>query len=567
RIEQAEPDGPARAKLDEITEAIEEWLRTVRRNQQGLQQLLLALWEYQIPEPSGDHDSNVEYDFHLQNKFYLLQTVINALVHYGTAERCLLCCLPAEAASRHVAREDEQLMKLFHAVFRDDVNRARSLLPAALASLAGRPLLYVALDSGGHPQRILAARSLQRDLRLTLLHMSRLGLLRETWHVLKTAYRLERASRIGGVAVSEFDHLFRVALQGTVDCLITSVETWDGDPDENLIETMNRVVGHYANQWRQHSRNMRLSCAERLRDEIIWDDVREFITRYGASFLDVRLLTLGNLRTILHNGVEWFLSQMAENQDPLHSEPLIEALDNEEIDFDLAVDILELIYETIVDEYDRFLEYNTTTTHSDYGDRFYCLLEFLRLEAAYRRDEWNMLPYEIAHRVLTRRGKLAAARVWEQQLAQRTAPLADTHWAALQKLEKRYGMHLPSVSTHLNERFVKPLAVNRMLALIPQAIAQLQEGQLDSPAFAELTREIDAYLADAPGSGIDVPEWLQQLEKEVKRHVESEDRDGDTEELPAHFRIIPVSHDQLERQLRSWNRSLHYARRRRPRSG
>ena len=54
----------------------------------------------------------------------------------------------------------------------------------------------------------------------------------------------------------------------------------------------------------------------------------------------------------------------------------------------------------MVDEIERFVEYNSTTTQSDYGERFDSFLDFLRAEAAYRRDEWDLTPLRIAHEVL-----------------------------------------------------------------------------------------------------------------------------------------------------------------------
>ena len=535
------------------TATIETWLRQVRENQQSLIRLLGAVWDYSIPEPSGDHDSNIEYDYHLQTKFHLTQTLINTVVEYRSAERCLMCCLPSDGIQETASRRDRELVRLYHAMHLDDHKTVSRLLPRALKSLTGRPLLYVSLESGGHPNRVLSARTLQMDLRFMLRHLTRLGLLRETWHVLRMAHRLERTSRVEGLAVTEFDRLFRIGLRGTIECLIVSSQTWNGGkfPDADLIELLRKIVDRYSVLWREHSRNMRLSSAEALQDQDVWNETKRFIEAYGKDLFHARFLTLGNVRSILHNGVDWFLDYLEDESDPLVTIRLLEDLEQDHLDRQDAIEWLELIYQTVVDEFDRFLEYNTTTTQSDYGEKFHCLLEFLRVEAAYTRDAWNLIPFEIAHECLTDREKMQAARLWREQLEKKTRPLSETHLVALHHLEKRTGMHLPSVSDHLNERFVRPLAVNRMLSLVPKAIDDLRLGRLDSQSFHSLSREIDDYLNQTAGSSIDVPDWLQSLDQEVKRHLGQDD--GDQRDLPQDSPSRPLSHADVQRQLDQWD--------------
>ena len=70
----------------------------------------------------------------------------------------------------------------------------------------------------------------------------------------------------------------------------------------------------------------------------------------------------------------------------------------------------------MVDKFDRFLEYNTTTTQSDYGDKFYVLLDFLRVESVYDRDAWERIPDSIVHRTLAMAGKQNALSLLEDAL-------------------------------------------------------------------------------------------------------------------------------------------------------
>ncbi len=117
--------------------------------------------------------------------------------------------------------------------------------------------------------------------------------------------------------------------------------------------------------------------------------------------------------------------------------PLLDDMEIGEIDPDQVVEYLELIYGSVVDRMDRFVEYNTTTTQSDYGERFYCFLDFLRAEAAYERDAWNLLPFNIAHEQLSLRGRREAADLWEAAFREKNAKRAGRSSQAVETLGKR----------------------------------------------------------------------------------------------------------------------------------
>jgi hypothetical protein len=559
--------------VDGMAETIHSWQQRVGQLRVELTRLIGAVWDYKISEPSGDHDSNVEYDLQLQTKFYLLHTLIATHVSCRTAQRSLLCCLPAESADEDKAAEatrasgppvgfpdedEPHVLAMYRGVMRRDTPEVSRLLPKLLKELQRRPLLYVPLDNGGHPSQILAARRVQTVIRFLLSELPRLGLLRETWHVLKTAYRMERASRPGENAVTEFDRLFRAALRNSLECLVQSAAHWDAGSfsDEDLIDIVGEVVERYLDQWLKHSHTMRLSTVEGLQQEDVWEDIQEFISRYGAELFASKMLTLGNIRAILHNGVERFLQYLAEYEAPLQPIRLLDDLDSGEVDAELAVENLELIYGSVVDKFDRFLEYNTTTTQSDYGEMLYCLLDFLRVESAYERDAWNLIPVDIAHEVLSRLGKAEAAVIWEKVFEIKSEELADQHIEELQRLEKTYGMRLPSISDHLNERFTKPLAVNRMLALIPQAVEDARQGRSRSESFEVLTQEIETYLETTSGSGIDVPPWLRTLEKEVDRVSRLVHEIQYQQEPEIKMPPVALGLKEIRRQLKIWNHPL-----------
>ena len=215
-----------------------------------------------------------------------------------------------------------------------------------------------------------------------------------------------------------------------------------------------------------------------------------------------------------------------------------------------AVRWLTVAMEAVVENYAEYIDYNSTTTQSDRGDMLYTLLDFLRLRASYDRVAWNLQPVILAHEVLVRSGHDDAADVWRATVTERTADIAEKHLKRFTRLTRKYGMRLPSIAERLNERFVRPLSVDRLCALIepameeapgkPQTADQLRAG---TGAFARLEEGIEEFTRDISGAGFDVPAWLEALEQEVDRILS----DGpEEEELPDPQ--LPIGQVQLTRE-------------------
>ncbi len=535
-------------------EVIRGWQARTEELQRGLVALLKDTWEHDVEANTGDLDLNIEYDIQLQARYMLLHSIIATTIGCVQAQRLLGSLLPHRAGSTRpeISATERKVSAIYRSIVRRDRRAVRRQLPGLLESIAERPLLYVPFENGGQPARVLRAKSLQSLIRFLLAQLPRMGLLRETLDVLRAAFRMERTSRPAGFAVTEFDRLFRIGLENSLSCL---VQAWShrksGSQDaRQLAEYTAELVEHYTHLWTLHSSTMRLSTVEELRDDELADEIREFIEEYGEDLFHTRMLTLGNIRTVLHQGLDNFLEHLEQESDPLHPVKLIEDIRAGRIDAQDAMDNIEIIYEAVVDRFDRFLEYNTTTTQSDYGEKFFCFLQFLRVECAYDRDAWTLTPMRLAHEALVRNGQLEAALMWEQDMRTQTAEMAEGHLTELTRLESSLGMRLPSLRDRISERFVKPLVVNRILALVPQALQDAREGRQPSSAFALLRSEIGAYLEDTFGSGIDVPQWLQSLEAEVTRaeqRVTAWDarRDDYSLDLPP----IPTRFSELSRQL------------------
>jgi len=546
---------PVTPILEQTLQGVRDWRTQAQRWQVDLAELMEAIWDHEIAESSGEHDANVEYDIQLQVKFYMLHQVINTLICLRNADRLLSGCLPEDPSTGGRAEDDPELSTLIRAVVRRDLETVRKSLPTVLEWMSKHALLYVPLDNGGKPAPILRAQMMQSVVRFLLRELPRMGLLYETWRVLQTAFQMERRWRPDGQAITEFDRLFDLALRNVLEEVIKSARTW-GDEEtrtEILIDAIGDIVEPFQDLWLDHSRTMRISSVDGLRDNDDWLDLAEFIREYGGDLLHASQLTLGNVRAILHQGIDWYLDYLEEQQDPLKPMKMLEDLDTGEIDREQCEWCLETIYSIVVDKFDRFLEYNTTTTQSDYGNMFYCLLDFLRLEARYDRDSWSMSPITLVHEMLTRLQETEAARLWEGTYEAQTTDLAARHLQDLSGLQRAYGMRMPTIADHLNQRFIKPLAVNRILALVDKAVQDSRAG-VESIAFVELRREVDVYLTDSWGSGVDIPPWLRQLEKEVYDVVEPDEGGRPAADAELAMSAVSLTKDEFQKQLKNWPR-------------
>jgi hypothetical protein len=170
---------------------------------------------------------------------------------------------------------------------------------------------------------------------------------------------------------------------------------------------------------------------------------------------------------------------------------------------------------------------------------------------AYERVHWNLRPVMMAHEVLVRHGRGGAAELWRQAMAERTADTAEQHVRRLTQLQKKYGMRLPTVADRLAERFVRPLTIDRVRALVRPAAERARQGE-QSREFEQLEREA-VSLADEPtGAGLDLPDWLMSLEEEVDRACSPYARIDMSAELIDRMPRVRLTWEQIQEQLANW---------------
>ncbi len=544
------------ASAPERIEAMARWCNRCYELQRELSRLLAQVAKYEPQSPEGDPDSLIDYDRELQVQFNLVNAIIWAQLNCQEACRLLRCVLPRDAVAADPHPWERTATALFRLMMKNDIAEVRRRLPALQRELLKQPLLYTPLDCGGDHREALAVRQLQMLLRGLMVELPRQGLVRETWHLVRTAYQMERSTRVEGVTITEFDRLLQAALQSTLESIVHSSAHWPADKctDDRLVELLGMVVELYLRLWLKHSATMRLSCVELLNDAQTWRRVKAFIIEYGGELFTARVLSHGNLRGIVHHGADWYLDYLEHSTDPLHPLKLLADLDVS-IPRNEAVFLLETVFESVVDKFERFMEYNTTTTHSDYGEKLYCFLDFLRLEAAYERQAWNLVPFHIAHEVLARHGREQAAVAWRNHLERKTAPLARTHLQKLHKLEKQHGLRLPGVSDRINECYTKSLALDLMLARVRPAMLDALR-QEPSESFDLLKVEAEQYLTSTSGGIIDVHPWLQSLTSEIVRWNDRAENAADEDEPLGPVLVDRLSPDFLLEQLKIWENPL-----------
>lgn len=529
------------------------WLVSIRDFRRELGQFITEVFEHQIETYSSDLDANIDFDIQMQSRYLLLQNAVSTTVEFLMAERILCAVLQDEDHLPGSGSDfDRQLVGMLRAVLSHDVQTVRDQFSSFTRALSRKPLLYVPFEHGGQPAQVLAARTLQAVIRMLLRQLPRLGLLEQTFRLLQTAFRMERTSRPLGQAVTEFDRLFRIGLSGSVEAILHAAKRWKSDTSRqkrNIFRRIQRLLDVYKELWSAHSSSMRLSVIEDLNDARRAREVRKFIEAFGDDLFHTRMLTLGNARAIVHGGADSLLDELAQAHSYGQPMAIIEALEGNRISRDDATDLMEFVYESVVDNFDRFLEYNTTTTHSDYGNRLYCLLDFLRVECTYERFNWNHIPWQIAHEAASRSGADEVTAELEDELRNITSEVAESIVEELHGLEDIYGVQLPTLHDHIHERIIGGLAVNRMMARVGRCSPGLNDvsDQEAAANFEVLRREIADFMEGRLGSGIEPPDWMQRLGREFERI--HEEHSGLSTEPLSNVDMRKVTQREIDQQL------------------
>ncbi|TWU04973.1 hypothetical protein [Stieleria varia] len=500
-----------------------------------------------------------------------------------------------------MGKDDSQAVRLYSTILAGDANATRELFPEFIEAIANENLLYIPLSRGGDPVKIYLARLRQRVLRHLMHWLPRLGLLTEGCRLIEVSRRMEQQEVIGIGAVTEFDGLFRDGFRSLVQSLVESVryrkpDGWDelvgrttasvkespptGRRDseskdvseqsfagadrasaaeitdlaqrwsaDELIVLLERLTEIMLGSWLAHSQTLRLSPLESVNDHTRWKQLVAFIKEYGDPMFTQMFLQLGNVRAILHQGVkDWLQRVLQDKPMPIDDIKLFEDLQAERLTFKEADRWITLVYETLIDHHAEYQDYNSTTTQSDRGDLVYMFLDFLRLRARYDRIAWNLKPVMWAHEVLVGSGLENAAMMWRRSLSERIGVEADQYVKRLRDLQHDYSMRMPTVADRILERFVQPMTIARMTALVGPAMRDAEADRV-SRHFDLLEQESELLTRHPTGAGLDIPAWLSALEEEVERLAK---RQASSEIDPQSLMSVPIralTVDEVQQQL------------------
>ncbi|MFO1062696.1 MAG: hypothetical protein U0892_02325 [Pirellulales bacterium] len=545
-----------------VLEAMEHWAEQAALNRIGLLKLIEQVGAYDISRSGADMDSMARYDRQRVVKESLLERIIGTAVETSDARRMLLAVLSGSGRTSNkvlneissMAEDDRLAVEIFGYLLHGEHEQVDAGFPRLITALRTKRLLYIPLARGGDPAQIYSVRLRRRVLSHLLLWLPRQGLFYQACRLIETARFMEHHNPVGSGAITEFDDLFKLGYRSMVKAVVHNAYAWrieelkisgadassaslqvpdldshDGDslgelePEgEDLIAVLQQLTEVLLGSWLAHSRTLRLSVLETIDNANNWKQLVDFIQRYGGTLFTQSFLKLGNVRAILHQGVGRWLDKVAEQGDNEDVAPLLDAIEEKVIERPLAEQLLSVVLEAIIDHHSEYRDYNSTTTQSDRGEMLYMLLDFLRLRVRYDRVCWNLRPIFWTHEVLVRGGCHQTAQQWRRALAERIGGEAELYIEHLGKLQKKYAMRMPTVADRLQERFTRPMTIDRMKALVGPAIRQYRQDPQNAPSFELLIEECKLMMEQPTGVGLDVPQWLNALEDEIERVSESQ---------------------------------------------
>ncbi|MBX7072264.1 MAG: hypothetical protein K1X71_03885 [Pirellulales bacterium] len=528
----------------ESREVLAAWHEHALATEQALTRLLQSVYSRSIPSPESSRESLLDFDRLRMAQLSLMDRVAGVVIDWSDARRWLTARLSAGGTTMPRECWQDSLGALLGHILRRDAVAARPEAQMLCRQLGQLPLLYRPLATGGAPDQVLRSQQLQRSVADVVTALPRLGLIQETCDLLKTSQNMEMRHPVGRGAVSEFDRLFRLGLCALVQSVVDASQLWavGAERAERLVECLEPLTEKLLKRWLLHSRSLRLSVLEKVAEPKQWDRLVEFIQRYGDDLFTQSFFHVGNLRGILQQGVEsWLVAQQDRDDDDRWA--ILDDLDGR-MPRSEAAEHIELICEAILEHYGEYKDYNHIATQSDKGGLLYILLDFLRLKVRYERVLWNLRPVLFTHEVLVGSQLHEAAEIWQRGFRGKTEQAADWHLRRLAELERKFGIRLPSVADRIAERFVAPLVLDRMRALL-RVSATAEDPSERSAAFASLEQELERFTQDPTGSGLELPSWLHALEREAGQAIAQRESGNVAHSGSRMFSQIPLTYDEV----------------------
>ncbi len=547
------PSAEVEARLQQRLETVSGWLNQAQRNYAQLTDLCDSINNYDITLSGTDQDSMMQYDQSMVYKESLINQAILTCVECENAVKAL------EGVSRAItillAPDENELSQLtlaepgsvdalaetYAGILLRDTDRILTAFDELVEYFSQRSTLYVPLSKNGSPREIVEARATQTAMLDLLRSLPDLGLIVPTYELTRTALDMERNQPSLPGAVTEYDEIFEIAFTSMVQAVTQSIDDYQthlrdsGRPENEvsdqsesvLFDCVEMLTESMLGLWLKHSQTLRLSVLEKVHKKERWQETVEFIQRYGKDLLTQNFLHVGNMRAILHQGVSQWLVQVAESHDPPDL-ALFKDLGTT-LPLKKAARQLSLVLESVLENFNEYRDYNTTTTQSDSGELLHIFLEFLVLRTKYDRVCWKLNPVIWAHRILVRKQQTNVARMWRRSLKMRVGNEAKRYIEMLEKLRSKHSIQMSSVGRRIEGKFGSEMQIDRLTALVKPAMCETDQKKADR-AFSMLKQEAQAFSRTTIGVGVDLPPWLAALEHEVQQRL-----------LPVRLRLLQTS--------------------------
>ena len=510
----------------------------MRNWERALLRFIDGLHSIEIPQSPGGLDEVIEFQRRKSFRDQLTDSAIDTCVEVMQAANAIAAVVGAAS----------QGPTIHAALATNDPNEVQDALPELVRTMSETPLLFVPLSDGGDPRQILQVRSTLAFFEMLFERLPRLGLIRETYHLVKLAKSMEQNSPPEGRKVSDFERLYHVALRSVVE---TVMDISTASNREAFHSVLRKIVDSFLNVWIEHSQGLRLSTLELVSGSREWEQLCSFIREYGGDLFTTDTMHLESIRGILNRGVAVWLQALAEQESEMIGATLLADIEKGTIERERAARLLETALQSVAENYDAYREYDATSTLSDYGENLHIFLECVRLRVNYQRFAWRMRPVMVAHEALCRKGQDAMAERWRDGITDSMKQRCEQLLRDLDSLEAEHGLRLQTIRDRLEERFLQPFLLDRLCSLVEPAAAEITQGVGEhGPAFQRLEEQLQPLTANPSGAGLDTPSWLKRLETEVERVRREEDEEAPPE------KPVPLTLAKLQRELKDWERAI-----------
>lgn len=526
----------------ERAEVLQGWSRQAERHLKGLHELIRDVKKFQVEKPDFSRPiAMMEYEKQISMKFALLERLVSTCSELMDAQR-LMRIADVQNRITEIGTWEDATRCVMQSLICSEPEHVKEIWDRTMELLAREPILYEPIDRGGDPLRMIRIRNILTVIQRLLMNLPLQGLLAETYRVLAIVQQMEREHPIGARAITRYDHLFDLGSKGILRSILRSGsksgrQRWSL---KTLIPLLDHMMEILLKNWIFHSHGIRISSLDPYQDPKSWHHLQEFIQKYGEDLFSPVLMNYSNLQAIHHEGITAWLQSMHENyeenesslndEEPVQGQALIRDLNDHKYSSYRAERFLDTVVETLLERYGQFIDYNTTTTQSDHGKNLFMLFDFLRLLGEYDRLAWDMRPFINAHSVMVYEKNYEVADSWYESIEYRSAYQAKQFVRRYRKLCLKYGLTIKTVGDRLEERLVKPMAINKLCALLEPAIQEARAGG-ETPSFEKFLELVKDFTVEASGTGYEPPTWLEEIENEINRYRNRSETDDEMLDL------------------------------------